>query len=71
MLDKIMQRLQRDRRLAVFALILSTVFFGLGSFATQTAIDAKEGVFAILGIALLAVGLIGQLLALAALFRSR
>lgn len=71
MFDHFQKRLRGDRRLAVLALVLFTAFFVLGSFVTQTAIDAGEGVFAIVGIVLMAGGLIGQLVTLATLFRPR
>jgi hypothetical protein len=69
MFNTLITRLQRNRRLAVAALISFTVLFAGGSYFTQAAIDARHGVQALLGVLAVLVGLLGQLISLAAVFK--
>lgn len=71
MLNAVITRLQRNRPLAIAALVFFTVLFGAGSYLAQTAIEARQGGLAMLGVLGVLLGLIGQLVALAAVFKHR
>lgn len=71
MFNAFMTRLQHHPRLAIAALIFFTILFGGGSYFTQTALDARQGGQALLGVLSVLVGLVGQLLSLAAVFKKR
>ena len=63
--------LKRDRRASLAALVVFTLVFGGGSYIAQRAIDMHQGGVAMLGVLLVLAGLLGQLIALAALFKQR